>query len=229
MGNTYKNKIKNKIEHINTESSYWMGFIAADGCISNLKLAVQLAIKDINLLILLKNWLDINNKIQEGISKRKNKLHQYCRFSVSISPLEATILKNIWSIEPRKSFNLKPPNLNDPNCILAYIKGYIDGDGHIGIKNDKQTYKNKTTIYKRLRVEIVGTKDLLIWIKNSVETLLNVKINSSIRQKNKNNNNIYTLELTNKKLLSKIMPSIYKSSVYGLNRKWDRIKEYYNL
>jgi hypothetical protein len=67
-------------------------------------------------------------------------------------------LGRVFNMGQRKSFTLKPPNLSNLLFKKAFIIGFIDGDGCIST-----TFSNNK---HHLRVGLVGTKDVLLWIKS---------------------------------------------------------------
>ena len=126
-------------------SCYWAGFIAADGCISNNELRVCLSKTDLNHLIKLKFFLKSLSKIT--CSKTTTNVYISCNSKKIVKNLY-----DIYNITPRKSLTLKSPNNLTYLQSLAYIIGYIDGDGCISYNG------------KYIRLRIMGTINTLEWI-----------------------------------------------------------------
>lgn len=115
------------------EKAYWLGFIAADGCVyqreKNASLILNIHAKDKEHLEKFKNFMNTNANIVLHI--------QNDGFSNN-TPMAKIVLndKNMIldiidkGIIPRKSLILKPPKI-DKEYYLPFILGYFDGDGSI--------------------------------------------------------------------------------------------------
>lgn len=141
----------------NLLNSYWAGFIAADGCIidkahSQKLLVLELGIKEYKHLMAFKKAIDFIGKI--GIYRKGRS----CKFSIT-SDILCNALNENFKITPRKTFTLEPPENLNKEQTLAYIIGYIDGDGSILI-NKAQAGK-----YSYLAFDIVCTKSIGSYIK----------------------------------------------------------------
>lgn len=198
-------------------NSYYAGFIAADGSITqdNTTFRMELAIKDKEILESLTKNLNYNKNI-EILSKKchqfTNKKKNYCRFSIYSKKLVKQ-LKDIYNITSNKSLTLKPPNITNFEQKLRYIIGYIDGDGHIGIRKRKYIY---------LVLDICGTKEMLEWVCDILYKLSNIKL---IIKKRKNTN-IYHIRGEGNKVYT-ILKKLNQIQVpFKLERKWNKIKEY---
>jgi hypothetical protein len=136
----------------NMVNCYWAGFIAADGCIIDQRnLTILLKRADVAHLLRFCNDIEYDGTIYYGSSTLLE--HQYYRCSIQISNAEKIIyyLKENFAIHQQKSMTYTHPILPD-DLALAFIKGYIDGDGHIDT-------------VKRIRLHICGTLATLSWIK----------------------------------------------------------------
>lgn len=195
----------------NLANSYWAGVIAADGCISERDHAVILVCKstDISLLEELKKFTKCEVPIlrQERIS---NGNHQwYDRLVIYSQDIVDDLSKN-WNITPRKTLTLEAPPVTNNNA-LAYIIGYIDGDGCIRYHLDKRYNE------KYLSIEIAGTFNVLNWISEIIEPIIGQK--STVKKvKDKN---CYILKITGKyaELLKARLIQIPLD--FRLSRKWN--------
>lgn len=141
-------------EKIDTEEkAYWLGFLYADGYVSEYKndISVSLAEKDVEHVIKLKDFIKTNAPIK--IKQKKTKEKTYISYSLTFTSQKTKQdLINLGCI-PRKSNILVFPNQNQvPSELLShFIRGYFDGDGCV-------THANKG---KQIAVEILGTKDFI--------------------------------------------------------------------
>lgn len=142
----------------NPTSSYWAGFIAADGCVylggDRHKLTIALKSTDEQHLRNLQSSIGAGS-IQRGTSysKERDKTYYNARYSLYSEKI-CNDLESVFNIHSRKSLTLKPPNVLAREESLAFIAGYIDGDG---------SYTNNGP---RPVLKIVGTKQILEWIVN---------------------------------------------------------------
>jgi hypothetical protein len=133
-----------------TRSSYWAGMIASDGCVFGGRMlqlfqsdrtVLERFAKEVNYLgpILHKN---------SPLSGRPN-------FYVNIySHQMVEDLRRAFAITPAKSFTLEPPPLLSRPNSLAYLCGYIDGNGTICLSSKG-----------RLSVGMVGSRRVLVWAR----------------------------------------------------------------
>jgi hypothetical protein len=141
----------------NIENSYWAGFIAADGNIYQppdhnwqKKLGIGLSRLDVEHL----------ERFVANIGFTGN-IHSFTNGSgkdiVSIQITSNKICDDLYDnfgIHSKKSKTLEPPyGLSDEHMIKSFIKGYLDGDGSIGIYNNHP------------RFSMVGTKKFLEWVR----------------------------------------------------------------
>lgn len=123
------------------EKAYWLGFIAADGCILERKsknkpksneftyiLSIGLATKDISHLEKFKKDLKCEYPIKiEGRNHSKNgKYYETALLRVSRTVLCEDLMKQ--GVGRDKSKNLQIPNLSE-DLLVHWIRGYFDGDG----------------------------------------------------------------------------------------------------
>lgn len=115
------------------EKAYWLGFIAADGCVHEAtksgaaKLSVRLGSKDEDHLYKLRDALESTHRIFEY--KRPS---GYGNTSVSILDITSNVLAAALTkhgVGPRKTFTLQWPQHLLPELMHHYLRGYVDGDG----------------------------------------------------------------------------------------------------
>lgn len=149
---------KNNIDFLmqeSLESYYWLGFIFADGHISNGRLIIGLSKQDSNHLQKLADKLSCklsikNNKCSIGVMDKKKIKILVDKYNIS----------NIKTYIPPNIYNITGDNL------IAFKIGFIDGDG--SIKN----------VYKRKDFNII-IKCHSNWKDNLLHMFGNAKINNS--------------------------------------------------
>ena len=191
----------------NINNSYWAGFIAADGNISKdyKQLSFGLALKD---KIILENMI---KDMESNYIIRDYKSHEYDCVALTISsPKMCEDLLLNFNITSNKSLTLNHPNLSD-DLTDAFIIGYIDGDGSIGLYESKKQ--------KALQISLLGTISMCSWIKNRFSLLYSKEIGSISNSKN-HNKNTFSYKITDKSARF-IYEHLHKISVPKLERKWD--------
>jgi hypothetical protein len=120
----------NYFEKIDTEDkAYFLGFIVADGCISNKTNSISIIQKETNILHDFKKYIDFKGDI--FTSKTKN----ISNITIT-SPKTKSDLENL-GIHSNKTMVVKYPNIPD-NLQSHFMRGVFDGDGCITLRTDKR-------------------------------------------------------------------------------------------
>lgn len=124
-----KGKIENLFDNSN-ESYYWLGLIASDGT-----LKVELAIKDKEYLNNLANFLEVNVFEYPKYESSKSGSTGTCRIKIK-NIKEGKKLRDLLQIEGKKTYNpISLDFIKTKEQFIAFLAGYIDGDGTITYKN----------------------------------------------------------------------------------------------
>lgn len=192
------------------QACYWAGFIAADGCITTKKnnlLSILLSSKDEKHLTNFKENINYDGVLESKIVENKY-LMSHLRIT---SQKICDDLASIFNIYPRKSLTHEPPVGLTEEQELAFIIGYIDGDGCIGIiKNIKSKLGYFLNRKYPIFLDICGTQNFLEWIK------LKLKISSNIY---KTNTKINSLKTAGKNCYQ-ILNNLNSININKLDRKW---------
>lgn len=199
-------KKKPKFDHtvfrsIDTEEkAYWLGFIAADGCVSydpsraHYNLEIGLAVKDREHLEKAKKFFKHTKEITYRESTNS------CRLTMCNKEMCEDLIK--LGITPRKSLTLKFPESLDPPLIRHFIRGYFDGDGSISKSKKSITFK----------LSMLGTYEFLSSIRMHYDCGVPLK-----KDKRHTNNTYYMYYRVGPAL--ELLESIYKDSNIFLTRK----------
>jgi DNA-binding transcriptional regulator WhiA len=178
-------------------SCYWAGLIVADGCINENRLC--LGLNDHDHVFLFRKYLKYTGPIEYDRKQAKIRIRNQDII---------TDLEKWFNITKNKSLTLKPPKINDVENRLAFIAGYIDGDGCI--------HHNKEN---KIELSILGTAEVLSWIKDVFDTQFPKKYISNIRLA-KQDGKIYSYKIVGHKALL-ILDRIKSLQLPLLNRKWN--------
>ncbi len=179
-------------EEINTEeSAYFLGLIAADGCVhrEGNKISMVLSIIDSYLLEMFKKIINSDSNLY--ITKINTIVFNICSKKIYNDILSKGLGINKSLVMTDEIFN----NINN-NVMHHFIRGYFDGDGSVSkIKNKNGKISN------RLKISFVGTYSFL-------EKLNNIFINNLSITKRKiykhSKSNIYYLDISKSEDVSKI-------------------------
>lgn len=192
-------------EILDEESAYWLGFLYADGYIRTDRNEISFELKESDKDTVEKyhKWTGNQNNIAEHIIKRNNKEYKsYCS-SFSSAVVKQNLIK--LGCVPKKSLILTFPSEHQVprQFIHHFIRGYIDGDGYIQYDLQKHKY----------RIVVCGTLDFLTGIQQTLLITNNSHIRKNIEE------NIYTLNIEQKKIVERIMELLYNDATIFLPRK----------
>lgn len=201
--------------------AYFLGFIAADGCITRDNcLKINIVETDRTILDKLKSEIGCEHKI--SIVQKKNGKPQVT-FGLSNDLLKQDLMS--YGILPRKSLTMENIIPNIPKEYRnSFILGYFDGDGYASISfvygNNKRNgivFKEKQ--YPCFHIGFCGTKEFLNGITDEIQPKsFRIKLNKSI----------HTLELSvAKKEVIKYFNYLYKNQTFYLKRKYNKFIEYF--
>lgn len=206
--NKLYNVTENYFEHINNpEKAYWLGYIAADGCVHEKEhnyFIFSIISIDLDQLEKLKTALNFTGNIV------KRNVNGFIRYSITINNTTFSKFLISHGIVPRKTFKLIYPYFLSKELIPHYIRGYLDGDGSI------------TTKEQRIQFNIVGTFALISGVASYLEDNNILKSNSIHKD-----GNIFKLQRSQKQALN-FLNYIYKDSSLNtrMNRKYNKYINY---
>jgi len=199
----------------NIMNSGYAGFIAADGCIVTNENCVKIGIssRDISYLYSLKEDINYDGPIKEYtfFNKKINGDMDICVIELHHKDTIKD-LKTNFNIVPRKTFILNPPVGLSLENSLAYIVGYIDGDGSISIKKNK------------LVLSLCGASlNVLVYFKKLFDKL--VPTHKSYANINKYTTTVYEYKIGGKRA-AEILGILYELPITKLERKWNKVRDF---
>lgn len=214
----------------NEVNSSIAGFIAADGCVSDIgRLSIRLASKDKDHLVKIVQLLNFTGKIYnytntydlnvKGKGSNRTTITNYkgrvftCSVQIGCPEL-CQKLKEHWNITPRKTYTLVPPNLTDDRLIMAYLSGMIDGDGWI--------VASKTRNSTQYSISLMGTKELMGWVKATFDRLIPGSNKALLQATESENIYVYRVSGVKSYWLGKMFLAL---DVPRLERKWGKLRE----
>lgn len=204
---------ENYFDVIDTPSkAYILGILFADGhnCVDKDLVKLELQERDIDILEKINFELESNRdlKFSDKRSKNPNWQNTY-RLSIYNKHISQT-LENKGMIQ-NKSLVLDFPKWLDKNLYSHFIRGFIDGDGHIA--------------NNRYSVEIVGTKMFLESINEICNELFGFY--GVIKDTYNKDSITKTLRINTFDKSKQFLDWIYNGATIYMNRKYEKYKEKY--
>ena len=204
------NKINSKKYHVdsnyfenidNHEKAYRLGFMSADGYITQPKhkrVGLALGIKDFEHIEKFQKC--INSSYPISIYTNKNPIGgsgEYCRVIITDDKMYECLQDN--GVVLNKTKNFKPPSLKY-EYIKSFILGYFDGDGSIYVNSTKYPYYS---------ISIVGLPETLDFIS---EYLVENKLIDKKPKHNKRKEEHYVCYIRwgGNNIVTKIMEHLYQ-------------------
>jgi hypothetical protein len=196
------------------DKAYILGFIFADGCVSDYSIAFNLSKRDEAILSKIRNCLGSNAPIAYPLNSKvgvfRNKIIKSglgARLDIC-SRVMSLDLQKLGCVK-RKSLVLKFPNI--PSQVMRhFIRGYFDGDGFVCV--DK---------FNCLRAGFTSTYEFCIGLKDA---LLRFGVLSG---KIRTNHSVYTLAVGKKANLLRFAETMYDGATIFLDRKLNIFHNYF--
>lgn len=192
------------------EKAYWLGFLFADGAITQYQHSYNI---ELSLKIGDKNHVE---KFAKALNKEYVNSNSTYRSRCIVGSKHMYEILNSYGCTTKKSLTLKFPNINifsDTTLIKHFIRGYVEGDGCLSYGNKEHT---------RATISILGTEDFLNGIQR--------QFGSNKRYSKNNKNNDITKVLTyNGKEAFAFAKYIYQDATIYLDRKYERYLHYCRL
>jgi len=206
--------------------AYVLGYISADGCISedknrkNNPFTLNITSKDLKHLYKIRKALDSEHKISKKLGGSGNTNYQF----QTRNPVITNDLIKL-GITPRKTFRLKP--LKIPNKYFSdFVRGFFDGDGSVYI------YKVNNT--PQVKVAFVGAS--LPFIANINQQICkqigvpqkSVHKQDSLKRKNRKTQyaiNFYVNDCAKLyEFMYKNKPELYLNRKHQIFKRWETIE-----
>lgn len=212
IGQQYQKRTKRKynrsiFKELDTEEkAYWLGFILADGYINQDRnfLKIKLMQADENHLQKFCNFIGQQDNIIKhdvGGAYTKDNICSFIQFDSK--ELVTDLIK--YNLHQGKSGKEQPIEMPDENMEKAYLRGMIDGDGHI-----EDGY-----------FKYVGSLESCQYMKNKFAKWYNFKSDKKYIYEY---GTIYSFEIRSKEI-NNILKNIYNSNIY-LDRKYQIVQNF---
>lgn len=197
------------------EEAYWLGFLMADGYISEDRGVISLCLQEKDKDHVIK-FIDFLGSDQKGYYKDSVGHMQY---RIDINSRE--LINNLVALGccQAKTFNLKFPSYHKvpKKYQRHFIRGYFDADGCACLHGKILTF----SIVSAAKSFIEKLQDVLVKELNINKTKIIVEIRGEYQP-------LYTLHNSAKRDIKKLYDYLYKDSTIYLQRKKDKFENYFN-
>lgn len=194
--------------------AYFLGFLAADGCISHDgAIHIQLAAKDVEILHLFLSALESNHPIRLYSRRHKTGIGDYCSICVASSQLTQDVAR--FGLVPAKTFIVPWPALPD-ELSRHYLRGYFDGDGCWSL--DKPTRRTPQAHFG-----LVGPEPFLVEAQKFLMEKCDLRLTKLCRTTSPF---LLNLSYGGNLQCARIARLLYSDSTISLSRKRQRIYNY---
>lgn len=199
------------------EKAYILGFIATDGNIHESKsnahvLSIQLSSKDKEILEKIKDKFEYSGPLSDTCRVTNGIERSYTALRIASEDL-CKGLKRV-GITTRKTHSIGP--LKIPTELMGhFLRGAYDGDGSIVIKSNKASLLLPS-----------ASKDFLVWIQQSIESILPLRTQVNIyKDKNHFRLDYGSFPHVKGNAVSTILDYLYKDATIYLERKYQKYLE----
>lgn len=213
LSDSHKVYVCNEVyfEEINSEEkAYWLGFIYADGYITNDTLGISLSSLDEGHLRKFKTSVESTYPINRYKSKSIYGECNYSRMIIKSKKIVEDLRQK--GVLNNKSLILKFPDSEILNESLHkdFIRGYFDGDGTLVLSKNSINFK------------ICGTRELLEKMIDIFNENSDYNFKKRLFKRWNNEKNNYYLSYGGRNKTLSIMNYLYNNSKIYLDRKYDK-------
>jgi len=196
------------------EKAYWLGFIYADGSVSDTELTIKLQIKDADHLKKFNKALGGNMEVKKF--NRQCNLNDEWYGGCEIRCYSTEMVNDLkkFGVYRNKSLIIEYPKISS-ELNSHFIRGFFDGDGCV----TKSTHKNKKKSIKYTYVRADFTCGSLVFLETLRSVLHDANIHSYINQER---NNTYRLRVGGMHNTNDFFNYIYNDSTVLLDRKYNK-------
>ncbi|MGM9530399.1 LAGLIDADG family homing endonuclease [Intestinibacter sp.] len=205
------------LDNLTEKSSYWWGFIMADGHLSPRgELYICLSGKDSDYLKVLAKHLKCKTTLRIKSGGFSTKDSEFIDLRIQDKKFQEKWYSILDYTNP-KTYN--PPKLDifyNKKLLIYFLIGLIDGDGSIWISNCTETSKGSIS----LRIEVhPNWEERLRELISKIEEFYNIKFNIKTSSKG-----YIKAEIASKKDLEELYK--YIDNCDYMARKWDKVKAF---
>ncbi|MBP7583048.1 MAG: hypothetical protein KBA61_03370 [Spirochaetes bacterium] len=194
---------------------YFLGLVAADGSFitHRREMSVELCLKqgDLELLEHLRDRISPGRPIHQKPGKTSR--YTAVRFKLNDRRLVAMLQDHI--ITHDKSHTLSWPDTIPEEHQPHFIRGYIDGDGTIGVALTRRTVRGKERFYPVTRLRVLGTEAFLTGMTRAIHRTQDL---NPVKVRRKGKERVFEVQYSGRHA-EKILDWLYDGATIFLARK----------
>jgi intein-encoded DNA endonuclease-like protein len=205
---------ENFFDTIDTEEkAYILGLFYADGSNNTrrYKAYIMLAEIDKDILVKIQKIISPNKPLHYQKRRGGNASHQN-RYMFYINNKHMSIQLEQLGCMTNKTYKLTFPWWLDKTLYNHFIRGYFDGDGHVGIYG------------KNVNFSIVGTKSFCSSLQEIFKKELGTNTVQYCRHPERKNN-IRDIRTSGTRQVEQLLDWLYKDATIFINRKYNKYQE----
>lgn len=209
------------------EQAYWLGFLAADGCVIESKkiagkvadrIQLSLGAVDIDHLHKFIKFVEYSGPIYYRKAKALGK--EYPSVKVCFTSKQIGDALGRQGVVPRKTAYLSPPILRE-ELVPHYIRGFFDGDGSWCLTTTRFTPKEKTYSYTKLHCRVsCQSVEFVKWFQFELER-------AGIKTRTYKAKNIWDVHVASEEDRQRFYNYIYEEASVFLGRKKEKAEKFY--
>jgi hypothetical protein len=205
----------NYFDEWSSNMAYILGFIITDGCLSKSRNNIRLTfdIKDKSILEFIRDEISPTRPIFKHIKRRLNIPHEVYTLRIH---LNSHILEKLLELGMlfRKTGKETCPNNIPIEYFGDYLRGVVDGNGNIGIRQNHNILS--------ARFKITSASKLFL-------EQLNTYLDNKLYVYHRTKENVYDLCTNNKFIIKELYTILYKNPNFCLDRKYQLFTKAINL
>lgn len=199
------------------EKAYWLGYIAADGCITKTNYFAAASI-DKEILDQLKIDLEYTGEVY--LPKQKENRTPAYRINFS-SKILCDALRKLGIHEKKSMIYNELPNI-DEKYISHFIRGYFDGDGCICKHDSSYVRNNKRYFFTHVYVNIVATKNFC----EALRDVFLIQLGYFAHIHKHPTKSMYYIYVHKQSALRKLFDYMYQNASFYLERKHQKFIDF---
>jgi len=194
---------------------YFLGLVAADGSFvtHRREMSVELCLKEGDRKLL----EHLRDRISSGrpIHLKPGKITRYTAVRFKINDRRLVAMLQEYITTTRKTHTLSWPDAIPEAHLPHFIRGYLDGDGTIGVALNRQTVRGEERFYPVTRLRILGTESFLAGLTRAIHRIQSIK---QVKVHRKGKEQVFEIQYSGRHG-EKVLDWLYDDATIWLARK----------
>lgn len=205
--------------------AYWLGFLAADGCVSAGALSVALSRSDREHLVKLQNALQSTHPVKDITQYPNQEFIKKPSIEMSVLVIrsrEMSIDLIRHGVVPQKTFLLQWPTFLPDELLRHYTRGYFDGDGSCTVRR-----QGKNGAYPNIEFSVISNHLFLTGMQDFLVRTCQLNL-TKLKELPTRRKETKILRYGGNRQVARIAHLLYDGASIYLERKFEKIKHLLN-